>query len=105
VSDLADAHLAALDRLARRQSVSHEVFNIGTGHGSSVREMVESILRVSGSTARPEVLPRRAGDPAIVVADPTRAMRELGWSPRHGLEDIVESAWQAHRLLGSFARR
>lgn len=99
VSDLADAHLAALDLLARAEGPGHEVFNIGTGSGSSVREMVDAILAVSGSDLVPEVRPRRAGDPAVVVADPARAAEDMGWRARFGLTDIVESAWSAHALL------
>ncbi|MFJ3391478.1 UDP-glucose 4-epimerase GalE [Leifsonia aquatica] len=99
VSDLADAHLAALDLLESSSRPGHEVFNVGTGSGSSVREMVDSILAVSGAEVVPEVRPRRAGDPAVVVADPSRALHVMQWKARFGLPEIVESAWAAHRML------
>ncbi|UOE44506.1 UDP-glucose 4-epimerase GalE [Agromyces larvae] len=92
VLDLARAHLAALDTVRD----GHRVFNVGTGTGSSVREMIDAILEVSGSTIEPVVEPRRAGDPAEVVADPRLIARELGWRSEFGLRDIVESAWAAH---------
>ncbi|QEE60860.1 UDP-glucose 4-epimerase GalE [Salinibacterium sp. dk2585] len=100
VLDLAEAHLAALDHLeARRgkgEAPAASVFNVGTGEGSSVREVVDAIARASGTTLEPEVLPRRAGDPPMLVADPARIREVLGWQARHGLDDIVASAWQAH---------
>lgn len=95
VLDLAEAHLAALDA-TREGDPRHDVFNVGTGTGSSVREMVDEILRVSGSDARPEVRERRPGDPAEVVADATLIAERLGWRARRGVTDIVESAWRAH---------
>jgi UDP-glucose 4-epimerase len=101
VSDLADAHLAALDLLAASSVPGHEVFNIGTGGGSSVREMVDAILAVAGVDLVPEVRPRRAGDPAVVVADPGTAAAVMGWQAQLGLTDIVESAWAAHGLLAA----
>lgn len=96
VQDLAEAHVAALDALDAARP-GHTVYNVGTGRGTSVREMVEAILAVSGSTLEPEVLPRRAGDPAWVVASPARIERELGWTARFGITEIIASAWEAHR--------
>jgi len=104
VSDLAEAHLAALDLVSGSADPRHDVFNIGTGTGSSVREMVEMIIEVSGSTVAPAVAPRRAGDPAAVVADPTRAREVLGWHSRRTLRDMVESAWASHELLGAASK-
>lgn len=95
VRDLADAHLVALDSLVG--SAGHRTYNVGTGRGTSVIEMVEAILEAAGSDLRPEIRPRRAGDPAAVVADVGRIARELGWRASRTLDDIVRSAWEAHR--------
>lgn len=94
VLDLAEAHLAALDRLS---DPGHRVFNVGTGVGSSVRQVIDVILAVSGIRAVPEIAPRRAGDPDSMVASVERIRADLGWSARYGLDEIVASAWRAHR--------
>lgn len=96
VQDLAEAHLVALDALGDLAE-PHRVYNVGTGHGSSVREMVDTMLRIAGSDLLPQVEPRRPGDPAIVVADVSRIRDELGWAARFGPDDILESAWSARR--------
>lgn len=96
VVDLADAHLASLDALAQRAEGSHTAYNVGTGMGTSVIQMVAEIARVSGRDIAPAMLPRRAGDPAVVVASVRKIRQELGWSARLNLADIVASAWQAH---------
>jgi UDP-glucose 4-epimerase len=95
VSDVASAHLAALDALG--EGPDYRVYNIGTGTGTSVRELVEALLEVAGPSLEPIVEPRRAGDPAVVVADAARIRAELGWQPQYDLADIVESAWRARR--------
>ena len=95
VLDLAEAHLATLDSL-RAGSERHDVFNVGTGSGHSVREVIETILKVAGSSLVPDVVPRRAGDPAVVVADASRIADVVGWRSRLTLDDIVRSAWDAH---------
>jgi len=94
VMDLAEAHLAALDYLDEDER-AHDVFNVGTGTGSSVREVVDEIGRVSGLDVTPEVFPRRAGDPPLLVASPERINTVLGWRGSHGLEEIISSAWEA----------
>lgn len=96
VADLAVAHVTALDALAAQKDAGHRVYNVGTGAGTSVREMVDLILEVSGSSLTPEVLPRRPGDPASVTADPARIRAELGWQATKSVRNIIESAWQAH---------
>lgn len=101
VADLAEAHLSALDSLRESDTCAHRVFNIGTGSGSSVLEMVNVILEVSGYDYEPIIAPRRAGDPARVVADPARATSELGWKATHNVYDIIESAWASYQLLKS----
>lgn len=100
VSDLADAHLLALEALetdaARRQRL---IFNLGNGHGFSVREVIESARRITGHPIPAEVHPRRAGDPAVLVASSEKAIRELSWKPRYTqLDDIVRTAWLWHQI-------
>ena len=96
VLDLAEAHLAALGRLEEAAtSADHDVFNVGTGTGASVLEVVRAFEDVVGHRVVPEVVGRRAGDPPQVVAATDRAAEELGWRARHGLDAIVRSAWEA----------
>ena len=98
VSDLADAHLAALAHLQSMRR-GHLALNVGTGTGSSVRQVIEAIIRVASFDGGVEVRKRRAGDPPAVVADPSRIRSLTGWSARFGLDDIVRSAWTSHRQL------
>jgi UDP-glucose 4-epimerase len=93
VADLAEAHLAALDALA--SGSGHRVYNVGTGEGATVRDVIDHLTRISGSDVAPRVEPRRPGDPAIVVADPSRIHAELGWRAQRTLDDILASAWSA----------
>ena len=99
VMDLAEAHIAALDSLSTQIPASgrHRVLNVGTGSGTSVREMIDVILRVSGAPQTAEVVARRPGDPAMVTAQVTAITEQLGWAASRTVEDIVESAWEAHR--------
>jgi UDP-glucose 4-epimerase len=94
VLDLADAHARALDFLDR--TGRSDVFNIGTGHGASVLEVLECARRTSGQAIPAEQVGRRPGDPAEVYADYGKAREILGWTPRYGLQEIVESAWRWH---------
>ncbi|MDT0612414.1 UDP-glucose 4-epimerase GalE [Streptomyces lancefieldiae] len=95
VQDIASAHLAAARRLTDAPEGAALTLNIGRGEGSSVREMVDRILKVTGrQDVAPQVTDRRPGDPARVVASADRAREELGWSARHSLDDMIESAWQ-----------
>jgi len=95
VEDLADAHLRALDGL-RPGRTRH--YNVGTGRGSSVQEIVEAARRVSGQAIPAEPAARRPGDPPELYADPGRIKRELGWEPRYtDIDAIVASAWAWHR--------
>jgi UDP-glucose 4-epimerase len=94
VLDLADAHARALDFLGRVGR--SDVFNIGTGRGASVMEVLECARRVSGRPIPAELVARRPGDPAAVYADHRKAHELLGWTPRYGLEEIIESAWRWH---------
>ncbi|QGV80654.1 UDP-glucose 4-epimerase GalE [Streptomyces ficellus] len=98
VEDIASAHVAAARRLAADPTASL-VLNIGRGEGVSVTEMVGLIQDVTGRTdIKPHVTDRRPGDPARVVASADRIREELGWSARHGVREMVESAWAGWRL-------
>lgn len=95
VSDLADAHLLAFERLGRDQQPERLIYNLGNGRGFSVREVVETAARVTGKKIRVTESPRRAGDPAILVASSQKIRAELGWTPKFPeLATIVESAWK-----------
>jgi len=94
VHDLADAHLAALDYL-ERDDRKFDTFNVGTGTGSSVIEVLEEIRKVSGLQFELDLQPRRPGDPAALAADVSRIKTELGWQAKHNLNQIVSSAWHA----------
>jgi UDP-arabinose 4-epimerase len=96
VDDLAIAHIAALDRLL--QGDKGGVYNLGTGTGYSVREILDAIHRETGEAVPVVTRERRPGDPAILVADPTHAERELGFKAQHSdLPTIIRSAWAWHR--------
>ena len=94
-ADLADAHRLALQRLLG--GGASDVFNLGTGNGYTVREVIAAVEKVSGRTVPVRDAPRRAGDPPSLVADPRRAIHTLDWHPRHSdLETIVRTAWLWH---------
>jgi UDP-glucose-4-epimerase GalE len=96
VSDLADAHLAALRRL--QDGKTSGAYNLGTGQGHSVREVLEAISRETGHDLRTPMGLRREGDPAELVADASLSRSELGWRPQlSDLETIVSTAWAWHR--------
>lgn len=95
VDDLADAHLRALDYLVDRGSST--VLNLGTGTGSSVRQVLQAAERAAGRPVPAVESPRRPGDPVALWADNTRALDLLGWKPRYGLDEIVSSAWRWYR--------
>ena len=95
VQDLADAHLLALHALEQHPRL---IYNIGNGQGFTVREVIESVQRVTGKTIRVENEPRRPGDPAVLVASSQMIQQELGWAPKHAeLDDIVATAWTWQR--------
>lgn len=99
VIDIAQAHILALHALKQGRS---GVYNIGAGAGYSVRQVLAAVEAVTGKRLRVGVGPRRAGDPAVLVASPEKLISELGWKPQHSdLMEIVRSAWlwkQKHRL-------
>jgi UDP-glucose 4-epimerase len=101
IRDLAQAHLLALDTSA---SGTHRIFNLGSGTGFSVREVISACERVTGLPIAAQDAPRRAGDPATLIASSDRAVAELGWVPKHNdLDEIVADAWEFLRGLGSRA--
>ncbi len=94
VADLASAHLLALDALSSRESVR---YNLGNGLGFSVREVVEVARQVTGHRLPVVESPRRAGDPAVLIASSAAIQADLGWTPQHAdLVSIVSSAWEWH---------
>lgn len=96
VADLADAHIAALDALADG-TPEHTTFNVGSGQGNSVREVITALGAALGRPLHPEVGQRRRGDPPRLVADPHRIAVELGWKAEYGMSDIATSAVAAYR--------
>jgi UDP-glucose-4-epimerase GalE len=98
VEDLANAHALALEYLV--DGGASEIFNLGTGQGSSIRQVISAAERVAGRPIPVRAEPRRDGDPAAIWADARRANQLLGWRARYGVEEIVASAWrwQASRL-------
>ena len=96
VVDLADAHLAAVRACDAAGAGSVQtIYNVGTGTGNSVKEVMDVVSRVVGFDVNPETADRRAGDPALLVAKADRIQRELGWHAKLSLDHMVESAWAA----------
>jgi UDP-glucose 4-epimerase len=94
VDDLATAHLLALDGLEKHSQL---ICNLGSGNGFSVREVIEVARKVTGHEIPVVEAPRRAGDPAVLVASSEKIRRVLGWEPQHSdIESIVGSAWEWH---------
>jgi UDP-glucose 4-epimerase len=94
VMDLAKAHVAALDYLDKNER-PFSIFNVGTGAGSSVLEVMEQIKKTTGIVFEYELASRRAGDPPRLIADVSRINKVMNWKSENSLEDIVESAWKA----------
>lgn len=95
VSDLADAHVQALRKLST--SAGFHAYNLGTGVGVSVAEVVKIVRRVTGRDFQVVRGPRRGGDPPILLADPTNAVQHLSWKPRHtDIESMIAGAWRWH---------
>ena len=101
VLDLAEAHLLALEHATSSQ---HRVFNLGSGNGFSVLEVVQACRRVTGHPIPARTAARRAGDPAVLVASSAKAVAELGWKPvRTGIDEIVADAWTFTQQLAARA--
>jgi len=96
VADLAISHVAAARRLDAGESIEAS-YNLGSGDGVSVAEIMTAVAKVTGINFEPEISPRRAGDPARIVATGELAARDLDWVMRHSLDEMVESAWKATR--------
>lgn len=94
VVDLIDAHIKALELLA---PTTHRIFNLGSGTGHSVAEVISAAERILGHAVPQEKSYRRTGDPAVLVADITKAQSELGWNPKHTLDEVVQDTWQSRR--------
>ncbi len=96
VEDLAEAHVLALEYLAG--GGASEILNLGTGKGHTVKEVVTMIEHVIGRELKQRIAGRRPGDPPVLLADPSRAEKLLGWKATRSLEDMVSSAWKFHQL-------
>ncbi len=94
IVDLAIGHVKALEYIVRTDSST--AYNLGTGQGYSVQEVIDATKRISGRDFKVEYGPRRPGDPVVIYADCSKAERELGWKAQYGLETILETAWMWH---------
>lgn len=95
VTDLADAHIKALEYLKNGGKSTY--YNLGNGNGFSVKEVIDTVEKVVGAPIKRQIVDRRAGDPASLVASSEKIQKELGWKPRYAnLETIVASAWKWH---------
>jgi UDP-glucose 4-epimerase len=102
VVDLAQAHMVALERLMEnKHEAPMEVFNLGTGKGSTVLEVIESFQRATGAALSYTMAPRRAGDVIAAYADTQRASAVLGWTARKSLDESMRDAWAWQMALGS----
>jgi UDP-glucose 4-epimerase len=99
VSDLADAHLLALQALETPRAADHRlIYNLGNGAGFTVKEVIDSVRRVTGHPIPVEVNPRRPGDPAFLIASSAKAIAELDWKPKYTqIDDIIRTAWIWHQ--------
>jgi UDP-glucose 4-epimerase len=98
IADLVSAHILSLNALDKHDKM---IYNIGSGNGFSVREVIEAARKVTGHAIPIIELPRRAGDSARLVASPNKLMKELGWKPTHtNMQDILSSAWDWHQSNG-----
>lgn len=107
VLDLADAHLRALEVASRQPAGagedggegSHLICNLGSGSGSSVREVIESVRRITGRPTPAQDAPNRPGDPAVLIASNAKAADVLGWRPTRDLDQMVSDAWDFYQQL------
>lgn len=96
VTDLAEAHILAVEKL--RKDNTSSTYNLGNGKGFSVKEVIEATRAVTGKEILAEIAPRRAGDPAVLIASSDKIIKELGWNPKYNtLEEIIQTAWDWHR--------
>lgn len=100
VMDLAEAHVTALSRLINgKEKNNYEVFNLGTGKGNSVLEVIRSFEKVSGQNLPYKIVDRREGDITAAYADTTKANEELGWKANRSLDDALQSAWKWQKVV------
>lgn len=99
VNDLATAHIKGIEYLMNGNESNY--FNLGNGTGFSVREIIDTVKKVTGKNFEVEEVERRHGDPAILIAKSDKAKRILNWSPEYGIEDIIKHAWEWHKKLRS----
>ena len=92
VYDLAKAHILGMEKMFKENRSLN--YNLGSGEGYSVREVIEKVKEVTGKDFRVNEVEKRAGDPAVLVADSQKARKELGWKPEYNLEEIIKSAWK-----------
>jgi UDP-glucose 4-epimerase len=100
VADLARSHAAAAHRLAAGAPLE-TTYSLGSGHGSSVRQIMNAVASVTGLPFEPVIAPRRPGDPASIVASGELAARDIEWAMTHSLQDMVRTAWEAATGAGS----
>ena len=100
VSDLAISHVAAAKALLASRPLE-PVYNLGSGTGLSVREIMDAVARVTGIDFTPEIRGRRPGDPAQIVATGELAARDLDWRMRHTVDEMVASAWAARQAAAN----
>ena len=96
MTDLAQAHILAMDYLMH--DGENNIFNLGNGVGFTVKEVIDTAREVTGHPIPAKVTPRRAGDPAQLIASSEKARTVLGWNPQHAdLKEIIETAWNWHK--------
>ncbi len=99
VGDLADSHVAAALALTEGRPL-RPAYNLGSGEGLSVRQIMDAMAKITGIEFTPEIAPRRPGDPARIVADGSAAAADFGWTMSYSLDEMVSSAWSARRASG-----
>ena len=100
VVDLAKAHIVAVERLINKKNKNNtEVFNLGTGNGYSVMDIIKSFEKISGEKLNYKIVDRRVGDVEKVWANPKFANNELGWKAEKGLDEMLESAWKWEKSI------
>ncbi|MFZ1289548.1 MAG: UDP-glucose 4-epimerase GalE [Melioribacteraceae bacterium] len=95
INDLGDAHFKAIEYL--KSNEKSNIFNLGTGEGYSVKEIINSAEKITNTKIKQEIVERREGDPAILVADNKKAKEVLGWNPKYKLNEILTSAYSWHK--------
>jgi UDP-glucose 4-epimerase len=92
VNDLSAAHILSMQKMFKENKSNN--YNLGSGNGFTVAEVIETARRITGREIKTEDAPRRAGDPAVLVADSAKARAELGWQPAYDLKKIIQTSWK-----------